>query len=119
MLARSANGVSGACTAPASLATGVESPVPVATPGATAAAAGQPVAAEAEAGGQAAAASEQRAAEAVRAWAAAWESQDVDAYLASYSGAFVPADGSSRSSWESCVRSIASISALKIVVFMS
>ena len=51
-----------------------------------------------------AAAPAERAAEAVRAWAAAWASRDVDTYLASYSGAFAPADGSSRSSWESLRR---------------
>ncbi len=36
---------------------------------------------------------------AVRSWASAWESQDVDGYLASYSAGFVPSNGASRAAW--------------------
>lgn len=37
---------------------------------------------------------------AVKAWAAAWQSQDVDRYLNAYSGDFKPADGSSLAKWK-------------------
>ncbi|REJ83421.1 MAG: hypothetical protein DWQ36_24220 [Acidobacteria bacterium] len=37
---------------------------------------------------------------AVRRWAAAWSSQDVDGYLASYAERFDPGGGSSREAWE-------------------
>ncbi|MEL7447669.1 MAG: tetratricopeptide repeat protein [Pseudomonadota bacterium] len=36
---------------------------------------------------------------AVRGWASAWESQDVDGYLASYGAGFVPSNGASRAAW--------------------
>jgi tetratricopeptide (TPR) repeat protein len=38
--------------------------------------------------------------DAVKAWAAAWASRDVDGYLASYSSGFQPEGGLSRSDWE-------------------
>jgi len=37
---------------------------------------------------------------AVRAWAAAWSAQDMDAYLAAYSPQFTPAGGQDRQAWE-------------------
>ncbi|WP_295983221.1 tetratricopeptide repeat protein [uncultured Variovorax sp.] len=37
---------------------------------------------------------------AVRAWASAWASQDMDRYLAAYGSDFTPAGGQSRKSWE-------------------
>lgn len=43
---------------------------------------------------------EQRVRDAIRAWAEAWRSQDVAAYLASYAASFEPADGLSREAWE-------------------
>ena len=47
---------------------------------------------------------EELAAAAVGAWAAAWRAQDVRAYLAGYSLAFRPADGSTRSAWQAVRR---------------
>ena len=38
-------------------------------------------------------------ARAVEAWRAAWQAQDVDAYLGSYAAGFRPADGTSRDTW--------------------
>jgi hypothetical protein len=40
----------------------------------------------------------------VQAWAHAWASKNVDAYLAAYSPKFKPPKGESRSSWESTRR---------------
>ena len=47
-----------------------------------------------------AAASEERVLAAVRAWSQAWSSQQLDAYLASYSPDFRPSRGMSRSAWQ-------------------
>lgn len=45
------------------------------------------------------AAAERAVATAVRRWAQAWSSQDVDGYLASYASSFRPSNGASRASW--------------------
>jgi len=97
--------------APVAKAAPAPAPAPVAPPPAKVAAAPAPVAAApkppetapAPAPAPAPAASATANAEvesAVRAWASAWASQDMDRYLAAYGPDFTPAGGQSRKNWE-------------------
>ncbi|MDA8455301.1 tetratricopeptide repeat protein [Acidovorax sp. GBBC 3334] len=82
---------------PAPAPTPAPSPAPAASP------APAPVAAPAPAPAPAAAtsnAAEKDVAAAVRAWAAAWEGQDMSGYLGAYDQGFVPPGKQSRATWE-------------------
>lgn len=59
----------------------------------------QPAAATSEAGAAGKQAAANEVAQAVGSWAAAWSSQDVDAYLSYYAPDFRPGRGLSRSAW--------------------
>lgn len=84
----------------------VAPPVVAAAPAAVAAAPAATAAATAAAAAKPAAAAEKATAptaeveSAVRAWASAWSSQDMDDYLAAYGPDFAPAGGQSRKAWE-------------------
>lgn len=80
--------------APAAVAAAVAA-APAATAAATAAAAAKPAAAAEKATAPTA-----EVESAVRAWASAWSSQDMDDYLAAYGPDFAPAGGQSRKAWE-------------------
>ncbi|MGJ7528226.1 tetratricopeptide repeat protein [Variovorax sp. GB1P17] len=82
--------------APAAPAKVAAAPAPVAAPAAKA-----PEAAPAPAPAPAAASTSNAEVEsAVRAWASAWASQDMDRYLAAYGSDFTPGGGQSRKGWE-------------------
>ncbi|MFH0130703.1 tetratricopeptide repeat protein [Variovorax sp. VaC1] len=83
--------------APAAPAKVAAAPAPVAAPAKTPEAAPAPAPAPAPA---AASASNAEVESAVRAWASAWASQDMDRYLAAYGSDFTPAGGQGRKAWE-------------------
>ncbi|RAR86207.1 tetratricopeptide repeat protein [Paracidovorax anthurii] len=84
--------------APAPAPTPAPAPAPAAAPAASPAPA--PAAAPAPAPAAAGSSAEKDVAAAVRAWANAWEGQDMHSYLGAYDPSFAPAGKQSRDAWE-------------------